>query len=321
MTFSLKKDEKFACIAFDNIAVDATMPEAIALGDGMWVLQTPPVAFDELWQKWLGTIRSDELASSNLFLVAKQHSDRSSIPDDENQALLKKVDRLFYGILLQGIPQYGKAYRFTGANVGGTPQVRAFGALDTHYPTEGSKKPQVGSDLCGLAKVAMDGLVAVEIDPKFKRLKRGLAALLRGIREQFVEDRIHEFVRALEALTKPEIRRTTKQFIHRCQTFARASADNAKILEECYEIRTVVEHMHPFEDFLTRYPAAARNAVGLQRGRQIEALALDAHLRISTSPMHASIFRTDPDIDAFWHNTDDQRAALWGPRVDMAAIP
>ena len=321
MTFSLKKGEKFACIAFDNIAVDATMPEAIDLGDGMWVLQTPPVAFNQTWQRWLGTIRSERLSDCNLFLVTKQLSRKPGEYDDENTALLGNVEKLFLGILLQGVPEYADAYIFSGAEFGGAPEVIYIDKLHRHYQTEGSMKPQVGQELCGLAKVAMDELVAVEIDPEYKRLKRGTAALFRGIRERYVEDRVHEFVRALEALIKPEIGKTTNQFIHRFQTFALASQANAKILGECYEIRTVVEHMHPFEDSLTSYPPAQQNAMGLQRCRQIETLALGAYLRISTSPSHAPIFRTDPDIDAFWRTPDHQRVALWGPRVDIAAIP
>lgn len=318
MTFKIGTDEKFACIAFDNIAMDDAMPEAIDLGDGIWVLRVPPVTFDKTWQQWLGSIRSEELAGSNLFLVAKQHSDRPSILDDENQALLKKVDRLFYGILLQGIPEYRNAYRFTGANVGGTHQVRNFGTLNRYFRTEGSKKPKVGPALCKLAKVAMDGLVAVEIDPEFKRLKRGIAALLRGIRERYAEDRIHEFVRALEALIKPQIAKTTRQFIHRCQIFAMANAANAKVLQECYDLRNKVEHMHPFEEALATYPKAQREKVALRRSRQIEALALAVYLKIATSQSHARIFRTDPDIDAFWGKPNGQRVSAWGQRLDLA---
>jgi hypothetical protein len=43
---------------------------------------------------------------------------------------------------------------------------------------------------------------------------------------------IHQFVRSLEALLLPDIRKTKSQFAHRCQTFARAGDDTRALLLE-----------------------------------------------------------------------------------------
>ncbi|MBU6482073.1 MAG: hypothetical protein KGS09_16175 [Nitrospirae bacterium] len=136
-----------------------------------------------------------------------------------------------------------------------------------------------------------DGLAAIYGSANYDRLKRGLRALIRGMKERNAEDRLHEFVRALEALIKPEISKTKRQFVHRCQTFAVASQDSKNILDECYEIQNTVEHMHPWENALLRRAPKDRQSIALQRLRQIESLALTVYQRINTSAQHAAIFR------------------------------
>ncbi len=285
------------------------------------MLTTPPVSLDEVWSRWLGSITADQIADCNLLLFVKRPSATPEILDQENVDLLAKVDALFYGLLLQGIPYCEAAYRFTGAHVGGAPTIRQYGRLSPHYHTIGSPRVQIDALRCRRAKMAGDGLDAITADPAYDRLKRGLRALLRAMREKYHEERLHEYVRALEALIKPEVRRSTRQFTHRGQTFALACAETEKVLLECYKIRNYVEHLHLSVDALADYPQDQREAIGTQRLRQIETLALASYLKIATSPEHASIFRTDAKIDAFWALRDAERVTRWGTQVDLRTVP
>ncbi len=140
------------------------------------------------------------------------------------------------------------------------------------------------------------------------------------MKESHGEERLHEYVRALEALIKPAKGKTKQQFIHRCQTFADASAKTRDILDECYEIRNTVAHMHVWERPLIAYAKSLREKIGYQRLRQIESLALSVYQIITTSAQHAAIFQTDATIDAFWKKTDDKRVREWGLRLNLKTI-
>lgn len=147
-----------------------------------------------------------------------------------------------------------------------------------------------------------------------------MSALARAISEPTLEERIHQYARALEALAKPGIGKSTTQFAHRCQTFALASTDAKQILEECYEIRSAVEHMNLADDALTDYASDKRQSIAAQRLRQIEGLAFSVYLKLSTSRSHALLFETDTLIDTFWSKRDDERRAAWDKPLDITTI-
>jgi len=166
--------------------------------------------------------------------------------------------------------------------------------------------------------MAADGLAAIYAANGYERMRRGFDALVHGVREEHDEDRIHQYVRALEGLVKPEIGRSETQFVHRCQTFAVASDQARTALRDSYAIRSQVEHVHFWGDALTPYPEADRASVLTQRLLQIEALALYTYIRVVTSRPHRDIFVADSSIDAFWAKRDDERFSLWGDRLDLS---
>ena len=66
-------------------------------------------------------------------------------------------------------------------------------------------------------------LLASFPDTRSVRIFRGWWALTSALQQFYASDRIHGFVRALEAVIYPEIGKTEKQFIHRCSLFAAPS--------------------------------------------------------------------------------------------------
>ena len=78
-------------------------------------------------------------------------------------------------------------------------------------------------------------------DPDYARFKRGLSVLLDGLRQEFGQERLHQYVRALEALTLPH---RSQQFVRRCKTFSADGEAAEKLLAEVYRMRNAVEHMH-----------------------------------------------------------------------------
>lgn len=258
-SFELNKGEKFSCIALQNVSTANLLLSPLELTDGLWVSTTAPFNIDSTWREWIGKIRSDEIGRANLFLCAIQSSSKPAILDDENQKLTKLVKFLFHGILLQGIPHFDRGWTFTGANVSSGLEIRSMGELDTYYfsPQPPGRAHAnfipISEKTCHLAKKFVDEFTLIENDSEFSRLKRGMRAIVRGMKEKFVEDRLHEYVRALEALIKPPIGKSTVKFVSRGQTFTLSGNPNENILKECYEIRSKVEHMHEFNKSLATY--------------------------------------------------------------------
>ena len=53
----------------------------------LWVVADTRFEFLSHWKEWLGTIRSEEVENSNLFLLSKIKSEQPDVLDGENQTL------------------------------------------------------------------------------------------------------------------------------------------------------------------------------------------------------------------------------------------
>ena len=154
---------------------------------------------------------------------------------------------------------------------------------------------------------------------EFRRVTVGLESLFKGLKEEMGQDRLHQFVRSLEALVLPKRGKMEKNFVHRCQTFARVGDDTRLLLSEAFALRSATEHLNPWEGALRQcYPLARCENICWQRTRQIERLACHAYSRLLRDPELREHFRTDDAIAAFWKLRDDQTRELWGSSLDFA---
>src|SRR5207247_2659781 len=123
---------------------------------------------------------------------------------------------------------------------------------------------------------------------------------------------------SLEALILPETGKTKKQFAHRCQLFAKASALTKQILEEAFDMRSEAEHLNDWENSLQSYPPTERENIAFQRTRQMERLACVAFSRILDDEDLRNHFKNESTLDDFWRKADDAtRKAIWGVQLDL----
>jgi len=324
--FQINSGEKFSCLALFNFSVDDAFPPMVNFGDEICALTYPPLQLDSRWQKLVGTLNSDRIKRANFFLLVRQPSQSPHLVDEEYDQLNKRILLFFYGILIQGIPDGFKGWRFMGAKGTNNIEINTIGELDFYYSSHSNlpypnNQILVSEDKCHKAKVFADGMDKIFNAEKYPRLRRGANALWQGMKEQHWQNSIHQYVRALEALIKPEIRKSKRQFVHRCQTFSLANLANKKILEQCYDIRSKVEHLHEATEALKKYPISDREDLISQRNRQIQKLSFDAYLKIGSSSLHGKLFETDKNIDSFWSKTDGERKRIWGSSLDLSKIP
>jgi hypothetical protein len=317
MTYQFQDKSKFALLTMNNIYTD--LPQtSFQLSDGTWVMPKVPVSDLGIWKEWLGSISLGRLEKANLVLFVEETSDNPEILDHVHQRLGNDLSRLFYLLHLgRGIECEQGADLLRGSFTRGGPDIRQMSEMPTFNQSKGYKRAPITQAWLEDALLLRTGVLAMEADkPDFSRIIRGLNTLFNGLKETG-QDRLHQFVRSLEALILPDIGNTKRQFAHRCQTFARASNDTQAILQEAFDMRSDTEHLHEWDRAVQNYPEHQREDVCWHRTRQIEQLACDAYGRILRDATLREHFRTETSIAAFWKLPDDQRRKLWGKPLDI----
>ena len=323
MPHRFQENSHFVLIAVNN-AYTHLPDEPFQLSDGTWILPRMPVTDDlGTWREWLGSIRWNRLHAANLGLLVEEHSDTPGVLGGEHQRLSRDLGLLYYMLHLGGgieISENEGVDRLAGSSVNGVPQIRQVQQMPTFYRSQGSSGAPITRDWLEGSLVLRAGFAETEAEKaQFERIIRGIITLFKGKEEQVGQDRLHQFVRSLEALILPEQGKTRKQFVDRCQTFARAGVDTKNLLLEAFDMRSATEHLNPWDEAVRqRYPLGKREAVCLQRTRQIERLACDAYSRLLRNPALREHFRTDDAIAKFWNLPDSQRCELWGTPLNVA---
>lgn len=320
--FELKEGEKFALLAIENVRSELPADNIVQLFDGTWVLAGVPVDIERSWQESIGRLRVESLRRANFVLLRSKLSTDPRILNREHYDLSYHCERIFSMLQLSGGLEYEGAALLAGSFLSGESQIRQISQLANFKHTRGSVPVPLNLSRLEQAAQFRETLTQVESDsPDFKRVIRGLNVLMDGTMQTHGQDRIHQFVRSLEALILPETGRTTKHFVHRCQTFAKASTQSRPTLQEAFNLRSDTEHLQDWDRSLQSYPVGDRENVALQRTRQMERLACFAYSRILGNEPVRSHFRNDATQRHFWEVLDDKsRKAIWGEQLDLTAI-
>ena len=319
--FTLRDGQKFALLAVTNAYCRLPEERDVRLADGTWVLDRLPLDVEETWKKWIGSIRFKKLEKANLLLVRTCPSQVPYVLNDEDQRLAGDLSQIFHCLQLLGVPEYDGADLLTGSVVGDQSDVRQLSELDLFHPTKGYSRSPLTVESLERATGLREGLEEIEAaQGQYKRLTRGLNVLWNGLRQQVAADRNHQFVRSLEALILPVKGQTKNQFIHRCQTFCKASSDARTALAECFDMRSDTEHLNDREPSLSNHPPPKRENIAFQRTRQMEALASFAHSRILEDGEVRRHFASEEAQQAFWKKDDAERISLWGERLDLSSV-
>ena len=130
--------EKYALVGLDVKLEGTPPPEQIA--PDLWALTTTAFDVPSHWREWLGSIRADQVAGSNLFLVSKLASDTPGVLDGENQLLQRRVQHFYVGLLLSVMfsPSH-KPVGQTGARLDGVTDIRQ--QMDLELPASQVFRP------------------------------------------------------------------------------------------------------------------------------------------------------------------------------------
>jgi hypothetical protein len=240
--------------------------------------------------------------------------------DGENEALTKKCFSVLYALFVAEVFHHDGGLILSGANVDGTVNVRHVSNLETLYRPNGVNTARIDANLIQRASAIAAGMRAVHTPGgQSQRLHRGFRARIQGAMESYHDNRLHQFVRAVEGVIMPAIGQSKRQFVHRGQVFAGNSATSTTLLGELYDLRGLAEHLHPFDTLLAAYPQNDRESIALRRAYQGQLLASHVYERIFSNAHLQTAFGTDAAIDAFWRQAWAQQTQSWGQPIDLEA--
>lgn len=227
MALTFTDNEKFSLIAIYDCW--STVEDEVELADGTWVLPKMPTDVGETWARWVGELRMERLTDANLIPVRRIVLAVEDLRGVAHMELYQQVFDIWNMLQLSGIVYYADASALQGSFENGQANVRQMVHLDQFYLT--AKSPQYPVTLARLKEAAEMAVVWRQMagGGKCDRFVRGGVILRQGMTEQYGQERIHQFARAIEALIKPSKSGTTKQFKNRPQTFGVNSAKMEKV--------------------------------------------------------------------------------------------
>jgi len=90
--------EKYALIAL-AVRIEDTVPFQ-RMTPNHWAFADDRFDMPPHWREWLGTIRTEEVEESNLFLLSKAASQTPDVDDAENAELKRRAGHFYSGLML-----------------------------------------------------------------------------------------------------------------------------------------------------------------------------------------------------------------------------
>lgn len=312
----LEDNSVFCCLALHD--GPRLTEDCVDGGNGVSVRNSPPVQLDNAWTEWLGSIQARQFHESKFIIVA--HEKLEQYAGDEYAAMTAVEQRALlahYCLLLSGIGYTGEMLKVCGNTRINHLHVGPIGNLPSH-PRPGYRrvpKPDEQHIKDGFLLAAN----ASAVYPKSyaDRVRRGFRAVILGWQSDLVDERLHSFIRAIEAVTKPGRKGITRIFCERAQLFTGRSPANAQLLEELYNIRSCYEHTNDVLIATTKAKGIRQNHAVAFRSLQAELLASAVYRRIFENPGLIAQFSTLNGFDEFWAEPEDKRQAKWGLPIDL----
>lgn len=306
--------EKYALVGLEVKLDGAPPPERLA--PDLWVLMTTTFDVPPEWREWLGSIRTDEVAGSNLFLISKLASATPDILDGENQSLQQHVWHFYVGLLLSVMfsPSH-KPVMLTGARRNGVNDIRQQRDLALPAPQVFRPYPPVVADDIQLAAQVgqkLDAMRPVTAPGGLWRFFRTLHIYIETRAISELLDRIHQYCRCIDGLILPAIGKTKQQFKSRTELFIGPAHHD--LMGVLYDIRSDVEHLHE-NRYLETFDREVRLDL-LKKEAIVEYIARTALARIVSQDSLWPHFGNTAALEKFWALSPDERRKIWGDPID-----
>ncbi|HKY21992.1 MAG TPA: hypothetical protein VJM31_12310 [Vicinamibacterales bacterium] len=306
---------KFATLNLARCAVTEEFNDPLILSHDLSVHRAPLFELGNSFDADIGARTAGQFKDSNLVLMASRASAAPTIRDAEWKELDHRVFMMFYAILMHGIPNFWGGTAAHGGVTGGKPVVLHVSILPPFYWSPLDPMPRVSQATLRSAEAVVGGLLTVFGPSDYKRLRRGINALIAGWKMHPATDRLHAFVRALDAVMKLPQGKSRMEFASRLTVFATGSALR-KTADEMYRLRSFDEHLSEWPPQLAHVTTADQPEFVSRRTCYAEALASFVYRTLLSDSRLLAMFRTEADVDGFWASG----GAPWTVKADLDAI-
>jgi len=178
--------------------------------------------------------------------------------------------------------------------------------------------PTITATRARFAASMAEALVKHETQHQHGRFVRTLRTFREACETYHLDQRLHQFVRALEGFTAPPFRNSRVHFAERIKRICAGPA--SRHLLEMYTIRSGIEHLHGPYDRLRKFSDREKWQRLVVRCVEAEVVA---RYMISTYLSNQQLwphFESRESIDAFWHLKPAAFRMLWRTRIHFPTI-
>lgn len=291
-------DMSFACFALDGPLVRERGVLPFQVSDTLEVHSALPVGLDETWTSWLGNIQARKLGTSHFFvLYLRPIAHRGTFEAEALEAL-----RYYHlALLLQGAGYSEDSLLICGRTPGARLSIDSLRVVPRHGYVPHSRPTPITTEVLTRALPLSQVIRAIHLPRyRFSRLRRGLAAWSLAIQSYLPEVRLHNSIRAVEAVSKPTRGGVTQAFMRCGKLHAGEKHRNVATLKQLYDLRSCIEHVKLWRKELKVPEGFSANDAFLFRTLQAEILASHIYMRILENPRLLSRMGTYQTIDRFW---------------------
>jgi hypothetical protein len=309
-------DHKYATLALRVNRLDFQFSDPFNLDRERLVTREFPLSMPDHWQKWLGTIKVDNLSKANLFLFVHTPSRTPEILDGENKRLSDIIHCLYFGLLMS-FPyiDHGEGTLLTGVNHNDEIDVREVTPYLAVLSSPGCHGATIDDSHLYLTMKTTDGISKLKGIGEYKRTWRIIHAFYAALKAKELGVRIHQFVRCIEGFILPEIGKTRRQFISRVALFIGSGQD--EFLGDLFDVRSAVEHLHgPYKD-ISAHDRIQKDLLLANLGFKAETITRYCLQRLFTTDTLWSHFKDDEMLEKFWALKPAERERIWGAPIDI----
>jgi len=206
----LFSDSKFAILSVISVRTNLGATP-FRLADGTQVFDVLPLGLPSHWQEWIGSVQAGHLKSCNLALMCQTDEGDLEIADEALNNLGYTLCGLYTMLRLRGTIEYQDAYLIEGYFRNGEAIIQRFSNLDRLHVTKGYQPWTIRTEDLEEAAKLHRARASTKLIPANTRFRRGLNELIIALQKYHGGDRLHGFVRSIEALILPDKGQTRKQ--------------------------------------------------------------------------------------------------------------
>jgi hypothetical protein len=322
LAFEIPRDSRFFLLTFTTPPADS-LPDMVQLGEHLFAIKgASPAPLEDHWRTWLGSTETENF-DETAFVIAAIKPGVGAAHDAVHRWLDDLAHSLLYGLALLGALRFyeGRAFSLMGQRMGDRVDVQSLSRPFPFYRLPLLNEQEIDEPLLRRALGLSDAIVGLfKLTPQppitfgrprpqdHIRVRRGFNALLKGLRAESLNERLHQFVRAMDGVFMTPASEGRKKFRHRGSLFVGGCSEKGAILESMYDLRSAEEHLNDWKS------AEPDEETAKLRGTQAELLACQLYAALLENPPLLNTFVSDESTEAFWRRQDHL------VRTDMARL-